>query len=125
MNEFLSIRQLYRKDPAKNCLENDDGETIDKHFLDEYEWIIVSQLYDDLRPVGPIIATMEASEKVTSSLVIPMIFAIIHDCSKEVSLLCYSYGYGELSEEVVEDKDLCEEVRMVRHKLYLENKYNL
>ncbi len=73
-------------------------------------------------PAGPFIATMEASEKVTSSLVIPMILAIIHTCSKEVPLLCYSYDYGELSEEVVEDGDFCEEVRMVRHKLYLENK---
>ncbi len=65
---------------------------------------------------------MEASEKVTSSLLIPMTLAIIHACNKEVPLLCYSYDYGELSEEVVEDEVLCEEVRMVCHKLYLEKK---
>jgi hypothetical protein len=93
-----------------------------KEFLDEYEWIMVSQLDAALRPVGPFIATMEASEKVTCSLVIPMTLAIIHATSKDVPMLCYNYEYGELSESFLENDDICEDVRLVREKLHNENK---
>ena len=65
---------------------------------------------------------MEASEKVTCSLVVPMTLAIFHATSKEVPILCFSYEYGALSEDFVENNDLCEEVRPVRHRLHLENK---
>ena len=68
--------------------------------MEECEWVIVSHLDAALRPVGPFIATMEASEKVTSSLVIPMTLAIIHATSKDVPVHCYSYEFGELSEDV-------------------------
>ena len=123
MNEFSSVLQLYKKDPAKNCAADDNGEVYEaKEFLDEYEWIMVSQLDAALRPVGPFIATMEASEKVTCSLVIPMTLAIIHATSKDVPMLCYNYEYGELSESFVEHDDICEDVRLVREKLHNENK---
>ena len=59
MNEFSSVLQLYKKDPAKNCAADANGEVYEaKEFLDEYEWIMVSQLDAALRPVGPFIATM-------------------------------------------------------------------
>ena len=123
MNEFSSVLQLYKKDPAKNCAADDNGEVYEaKEFLDEYEWIMVSQLDAALRPVGPFIATMEASEKVTCSLVIPMTLAIIHATSKDVPMLCYNYEYGELSESFLENDDICEDVRLVREKLHNENK---
>ena len=70
--------------------------------------------------MGPFIATMEASEKVTSSLLIPTTLAIIHATSPEVP--SYSYEFGELSEDVIDDNNLSEEVRVVRHKLDKENK---
>jgi hypothetical protein len=90
MNEFSSVLQLYKKGPAKNCAADDNGEVYEaKEFLNEYECIMVSQLDAALRPVGPFIATMEASEKVTCSLVIPMTLAIIHATSKDVPILCY------------------------------------
>ena len=67
MNEFSSVLQLYKKDLAKNCAADDNGEVYEaKEFLDEYEWIMVSQLDAALRHVGPFIATMEASESVSS-----------------------------------------------------------
>ena len=92
MNEFLSVLQLYKKDSAKNCAAEDNGEVYEsKEFLDEYEWTLVSQLDAALRHVGPFIATMEASEKVTCSLVIPMTLAIIHATSKDVPILCHSW----------------------------------
>lgn len=122
MNEFSSVLQMYKKDPAKNCVQIEGVETIEKNFLEDYDWVLVSHLDGALRPVGPFIATMEASEKVTSSLVIPMTLAIIHATSPEVPVPCYSYEFGELSEEVIDDDDLSEEVRAVRHKLHKENK---
>ena len=67
-----------RKNPAKNCVEIEDVETIENNILDEYNWVVVSHLDAALRPVGLFIATMEASEKLTSSLVIPMTLAILH-----------------------------------------------
>jgi hypothetical protein len=63
---------------------------------------------------------MEASGKVTSSLVVPMTLAIIHATSPEVPFQCYSHELGEISEDVIDDDDLAEEVR--RHKLHTENK---
>ena len=106
---------MYKKNPAKNCAADDNGDIFEEQeFLTEYEWAVVTELDGALRPVGPFIATMEASEKVTCSLVIPMTLAIIHATSKDVPVLCYSYEFGKLSEEFVENDNLCEEVRLVR-----------
>ena len=45
---------------------------------------MVSELDAALRPFGPFIATVEACEKVTCSLVIPVTLAILHATSKDV-----------------------------------------
>ena len=38
MNEFSSVLQLYKKDPAKDCAADDNGEVYEsKEVLDEYE----------------------------------------------------------------------------------------
>jgi hypothetical protein len=114
---------MYKKNPANNCAADDNGDIYkEQEFLSEYEWAVVSELDGALRPVGPFISTMEASEKVTCSRVLPLTLAIIHATSKEVPILCYSYEFGELSEELVENDNLCEEVRLVRQKLHAENK---
>jgi len=113
---------LYKKNPAKNCFEIEGVETIEKKNLEEYDWIVVSHLDAALRPVGLFIATMEASEKATSSLVIPMTLAITHATSKDVPVHCYSYELGELSEDVIDGVVFCEKVQTIRNKLHLENK---
>jgi hypothetical protein len=78
---------LYKKDPAKNIAADDNGEMHEsKELLDEYEWTLVSQLDAALRHVGPFIANMESSEKVTCSLVIPMNLAILLATSKDVPI---------------------------------------
>ncbi len=82
----------------------------------------MSQLGVALRPVGPFIAAMEASKKMTCSVVILMTLAIIHAISKNVPILCYCYEYGGLSESFVDHEDICEDVRLVREKLHNENK---
>ena len=117
MNEFFCVIQLYKKNPAQNCVAYVNGDVYEEQeFLNEYEWAILSELDGALRPVDPCIATMEASEKETCSLVIPMTLALIHATSKYVPILCYSYEYSELSEDFVENDNLCEEVRPVRNK---------
>ena len=119
-DEFSSVFQLYKKNPAQNCVADVNGDVYEEQeFLDKYEWAIVSELDGALRQVGPFLVTMEASEKVTCYLVIPMALAIIHATSKEVPMLCYSYEYGELSEDFVDNDELCEEMRLVRNKLHL------
>ena len=51
-----------------------------------------------------------------------MALAIIHATSPKAPIPCYLYEFGELSEDVMNDNDLSEEVRAVRHKLHKENK---
>jgi hypothetical protein len=101
INEFYSVLQLYKKNPAKNCVEIKGVETIDNIFFEEYDYIVVSYLNAALRPAGSFIATMEASEKGTSSLVIPMTLAILHATSKDVPVHCYSYEFDELYRKMV------------------------
>ena len=69
-----------------------------------------------LRHVGPFIATMEVSEKIISSLVNSMTLAVKHATIKDVPIHCYSNEFSELSEDVIDDVELCEEVQAVRHK---------
>ncbi len=108
MNEFSSFLQLYKKHPAHIFVADVNGDIYEQHeFFDDYVCTIVSDFCGAFCPVGPFIATMEASEKVTCSLVIPMTLAIIHVTSKEVPILCYSYEYGELLEDCVENDDVC------------------
>jgi hypothetical protein len=97
---------LYKKNHAHNFVADVNGDVYaGREFLNEYEWAIVSELDGGLRPVDPFIATMAASEKVTCSLVIPTTLAIIHATSKEARILCYSYGYDDLSEDLVDNDD--------------------
>ena len=59
MNEFSSVLQLYKKNPAQNCVAYVNGDVYEEQeFLDEYEWAIVSELDGELRQVGPFIATV-------------------------------------------------------------------
>ncbi len=119
---FSSVLQLYKKDHAKKCAADDNEEVYEANLvLDEYEWIMVSQLDATLRRVDPFIATMEASEKVTCSIVIYTTLAIIRATSKDVPILCHCYEYGELLESFVDHEDICEDVRLVREKLHNEN----
>ena len=62
--------------------------------MEEYDWVVVSHLDAALRLVGQSIATMEASEKVTSSLIISMTLAVIHATRKDGHVHCYSYEFG-------------------------------
>ena len=114
---------MYRKNPAKNCVDNEDGTSFENHLLEEYDWLLIADLDAVLRPVGPFISTLEATEKVTSSLVIPMVMAILNATSETTPVLRYTYTFGELSsEEIVPNDDLCQEVIVVRKTLHGQNK---
>jgi hypothetical protein len=76
--------------------------------LEEYDWVVLSNLDADSRPVGRFVATMEASQKVTSFLIIPMTLAIIHATSEDVHVHGYSYEFGELSKDAIDDVELCD-----------------
>jgi len=65
--------------------------------LEEYDWILIADLDAVLRPIVPFISTLEATEKVTSSLVIPIIMAILNATSETTLVLRYTYTFGELS----------------------------
>ena len=109
------------KMPAKNCCESDDGTTFKDHFIAEYEWIIIAELDVAIRPVGPLISTMEATQRVTSSLVLPMTNGILHATSKDVHVVKYLYLKWELiQEEIVQHEDLTSEVQHVRNILHNE-----
>jgi len=72
-----------------------------------------------LRQVGPFISTLEATEKVTPSLVTPMATAILKATSETTPFLRCTYTFGELSsEDIVPNDDLYKEVIAVRKKLY-------
>lgn len=123
MNENHDVLLLYEKKPAKNTALLDDGTSFTNHILSDYEWVVVCDLDAVIRPVGPFIATMEATERVTMSLVIPMTAAILHATSSFVPVTLYHYNDGELtSEEEKNECDLCEEAQAVRKVLYSENK---
>ena len=118
MNEHSDFLELYDKKPAKNCCESDDGTTFKDHAITDYEWKIIAELDAAIRPVGPFISTMEATQRVTSSLVLPMTHGILHATSKEVHVLKYNYLNGELmNEEMVKHEDLSPEVQQVRNIL--------
>ena len=122
-NENSDVLKKYRKDSAKDCALSDDGTTFTDHLLEEYDWLLIADLNAVLRPVAPFISTLEATEKVTSSLVIPMVMALLHATSESTPVLRYTYTYGELtSEAIVNGDDLCQEVQAVRKVLHSENK---
>ena len=123
INENKDVLLLYEKRPAKNTAALDDGTTFSNHVLSDYEWMLVCDLDAVIRCVGPFIATMEATEKVTMSLVIPMTAAILHATNPSVPVTAYYYSDGELDSEVEKfQSDLCPEAQEVRKVLYSENK---
>ena len=66
---------------------------------------------------------MEATQRVTASLVLPMTNGLLHATSKDVPVVKYMYFHGELIEEYsVNHEDLSNEVQEVRNVLYAENK---
>ncbi len=122
-NEHIDVIKKYRNNAAKDCAALDDGSKFEDYHLDDYDWKLIADLDAVLRPVGPFISTMEATQKVTSSLVIPMVMAILHATNESNPVLRYSYTYGDLSsEDVVHHYDLCQEVQAVRKTLHSENK---
>ena len=122
VNEHCDVLDLYEKKPAKNCSLSDDGSTFKDHLLTEYDYIVVGELDAALRLVGPFISTMEATERVTSSLVLPMTHGILHATHKDVPVVKYMYLNGELvQEDIVKHEDLSDEVQEVRTILYNEN----
>ncbi len=91
--------------------------------LEEYDWLLIADLDAMLLPVGPFLSTLEATEKVTSSFVIPMVMAILNATSETTRVLRYTYNFGKLSsKEIVPNDDLCQEVIAVRKTLHNENK---
>ena len=122
MNEHQDVLNMYVKNPATNCVASDDGTVAQDHVFDEYEWCMIGALDAVVRPVGPFISTMEATERVTSSLVLPMTNGLLHATSKSAPIVRYMYDHGTPQEElVVEHEDLCIEVQEVRNVLHNEN----
>ena len=123
VNEHHDVLLQYERKPAKGCVQNDDGTTFENHIFDEYDWIIVADLDAAVRPCGPFISTMEATERVTISLVIPMTLAIIHVTSTSVPVQRYTFTNGELvNDDMVDGDSLSVEVQEVRDILHNENK---
>ena len=123
INEHSDVLSLYERKPAKGCVHLDDGRTFDNHKLSEYDWLSIGDLDVVLRPCGPFISTMEATERVTCSLVLPMVHAILHATRPEVLVQCYVYVNGDLSDEILKKEvDLVCEVQEVRRLLHNDNK---
>jgi hypothetical protein len=122
MNEHRDVLEMYVDKPATNCVASDDGTTMQDHIIDEYEWCMIGELDAVVRPVGPFISTMEATERVTSSLVLLMTSGLLHATNKLVPVLRLVYKHGVLHEErSVDHDDLCTEVQEVRNVLHNEN----
>ena len=120
--EHIDVLKKYRKDSVKDCAKLDDGTNFTDHLLDEYDWNLIGDLNAVLRLVAPFISTLEATEKVTSSLVIPMVMALLHATSEGTPVLRYTYTYGDMSsKEIVNGEDLCQEINAMRKILPSEN----
>ena len=114
---------MYEKKPATNCALLDDGTTFSDYIIADYDWIVIADLDAILRHVGPFISTMEATKRVTISLVIPMTLAIIHATSRSVPVQRYTHENGKLtSADMVEDDLLAKEVQEVRRILHNANR---
>jgi len=91
--------------------------------LEEYDFLLIAALDVVLHPVGHVISTLEATEKVTSFLVFPMVIAVLNATSETKHVFRYTYTFGKLSsEDIVPNDDLCQEVIAVRKTLLGENK---
>jgi len=91
--------------------------------LNEYAWNATCDLDAVLRPCSPLISTMESTNRVTSSLVLPMTYAVLHATSSDVPVQRYEYVKNELTDEDLKaEQELACEVQEVRRMLYKENK---
>jgi hypothetical protein len=123
MNEHRDVFSLYERKPAKGCVRLDDGTTLDNYKLSDYEWQSVCDHDVALCPVGPFIVTMEATDRETCSLMLPMVYAILHATSPDGLVQRYVYANGELTDEQVkEEEELVCEVKDVRRMLHSVNK---
>ena len=119
LNEHHEVVQLYEKQPAENCAVLDDGTSFSDHAFSEHDWCMVADLDAVVRPCGPFISTMEATERVTMSLVIPMTLAILHATSRHVPVEVFEYVNGEFTNiHIKEHSELTTEVQEVRKILY-------
>ena len=92
------------------------------YIIDDYEWCMIGELDDVVRPVGPFISIMEAPERVTFSLVFPRTSGLLHATNKLVLVLRSMYKHGVRHEErMLEHDDLCIEKQQVRNVLHKEN----
>ena len=107
VNEHCDVLDLYDKTPANNCCESYNGTTFKDHAIAEYEWSIIAELDGAIRPGGPFSSSMEATHRVTSSLVLTMTHGILHATSKDVLVVKYMYLNTELTkEEIFKHDDL-------------------
>ena len=112
-----------RKKQKKNCAALDGDTTFQNYILNEYDWNATCDLDAVLRPCGPFISTMESTNHVTSSLVLPMTYAILHATSSDFLVQRYVHVNGELTDEDLKvEKELNREVQDVRRMLCKENK---
>ena len=122
INEHREATCLYEKKPALYCIVLDDGTAFHDHTLHEYDQSMIAELDAVLRPCGPFISTMEATERATMSLVIPMTLAILHATCRTTPVQVFKYSNGELSNIDFKDHEiLSTEVQKVRNLLYATN----
>lgn len=92
VNEFKSAIQVYDSAPPEGCVQNEDGSAYRDHSLEDGEWIDVGHLDAVLRPIGPFISTMEATKKVTVSLVLPMVGLLMKALDKDTPVVVKDYS---------------------------------
>ncbi len=91
VNEHCDALDLYDKKPTKNYAISDNGTTVKDRLLSDNDYIVTAELDATLCSVGPFISTMKGTERVTSSLILPMTHGILHATSKDVLVVKYMY----------------------------------
>ena len=123
MNELKAGILSYDVSPAQNTVANDDGSEYKEHLMEDYEWVEVAQMDGVLRPVGPFISTLEATKKITISLVLPMVGLLmkaLHPLSPALVR-----DYSDIVKPVtvtVQGSDLVSVADKLRSQLLFENK---
>ncbi len=80
---------------------------------------MVGELDAVVRPCGAFISIMEATERVTMSLVIPTALTILHASSRHVPVEVFQYVSGEFTSiHMKEHSELTTEVQVLRKILY-------
>lgn len=123
VNEFKAGILSYNVSPAQNTVANDDGSEYKEHLMEDYEWVEVAQMDGVLRPVGPFISTLEATKKITISLVLPMVGLLMKALHPLSPVLVRDYS--DIVKPVtvtVQGSDLVSVVDKLRSQLLFENK---